>query len=353
MKVMYNFSIKRPNTLLWIFSILFILNLDAFSQGVGKSNNPAYKPYFDSLKKMDYPYALPILGKQAYKRGYDISYAYGISGVYFTQTQEISIESTSIGINGSEQVDLSNVIDFGPTIATTNAYTVRPDIWLLPFLNLYGILGGGTTETRVNLLAPVGLETTQRFEARSFGLGATLAGAVGPVWIAWDNNYNFVDVDVIVEPIPAFNSSIRFGHTLRNPTYPQKSLAVWVGVFYQKLSNDTRGSIGVTEIFPGFGSGNFIGTLRDWSETLPPAQRLVVNQIINELENVSNNIDSDGTIDYTLEKRVTAPFNIILGSQYQFNKRWILRTELGVFGKRSQFMLNLNYRIPGFRKTTK
>ncbi len=31
--------------------------------------------------------------------------------------------------------------------------------------------------------------------------------------------------------------------------------------------------------------------------------------------------------------------------QYQFNKNWMLRSELGVFGKRSQFLLNLNYRF--------
>ncbi|GEM_PF-2645735 len=99
---------------------------DSLSQGMGKMDNPAYKAYFDSLRQMDYNYKLPIFGKGAYKRGYDIPYAWGVGAVYFTQTQEIAIDQVAIGFNGSELVDISNIIQFGPTIATTNAYTVRP-----------------------------------------------------------------------------------------------------------------------------------------------------------------------------------------------------------------------------------
>ena len=86
-------------------------------------------------------------------------------------------------------------------------------------------------------------------------------------------------------------------------------------------------------------------------QTLPPAQRVVVKQIIDKLEDMANGIDiGEASIDYKLDKRVADPVNIIMGTQYQFNKRWILRSELGVFGKRSQFLLNLNYRFMGLFK---
>ena len=94
-----------------------------------------------------------------------------------------------------------------------------------------------------------------------------------------------------------------------------------------------------------------IDYLNEWAATLPPAQRVIVNQIIAKLEDISNGIDpGNATIEYKLDKRVTAPFNLIFGGQYQFDKRWMIRTELGVFGKRSQFLLNLNYRFSGFKK---
>lgn len=335
---------------LFVTLALFIAMISTSpGQGIGRSDNPAYKDYFDSLKAMDYPYALPVFGRQAYKRGYDLPLAWGISGIYFTQTQEIVIDQTLIGINGSEKVDISQFIRFGPTVAKTNAYTVRPDVWLFPFLNLYAILGGGTTETAVNLLEPIGLSTTQRFSVDSYGIGVTAAGVIGPLWVAWDNNYNFADIEVVVEPVPAFNSSLRIGHTIMDAGNPQRSLSVWGGLFYQVIQNDTEGSIPVSDIFPGLGDGNVVAILRDWADTLPPAQRVVANQIIDEIETLTDGA-SDATIDYKLDKRVSAPFNLIVGAQYQFNKKFILRTELGVFGKRSQFLLNFNYRFGGFRR---
>lgn len=341
----------KISSIILIFAVLWNAPESLRAQGITKSDNPYYKPYFDSLKNMDYPYALPILGKQAYKRGYDLPYAYGVSGIYFTQTQEIVIQSILLGFNGGQMADFSQLINFGPTIAATNAYTFRPDVWILPFLNVYGMIGGGTTDTKVNLIDPIGLKTEQHFKASSFGLGATLSGAVGPMWVAWDNNYNFVDVDVVVEPIPAFNSSLRIGHSLLNPVNPEKSLSVWAGVFYQSISNDTKGSIAASEIFPQIGEGIVIDYLRDWASTLPPAQRVVANQIIGKLEDFANGSDiADAKIDYLLDKKVASPFNILLGAQYQFNKNIMLRSELGVFGKRSQFLLNLNYRFGGFRK---
>ncbi|WP_236032603.1 hypothetical protein [Algoriphagus pacificus] len=334
-----------------LFLVLICSSSSLFGQGAQKIFNPVHDAYFDSIKQMDYPYIFPILGKGAAKRGYDLPYAYGVSGIYFTQRQEILITRTLIGFNGSEKVDVSSLIKFGPTIATTNAYTVRPDIWVLPFLNLYGIFGGGTTQTDVTLLSPVGFETNQQFSVNSFGLGATLTGAFGPIWVAWDNNYNFADVEVVVEPVPAFNSSLRIGHAIYDAAHPQRSLSVWTGVFYQIIQNDTQGSISVASIFPGFGEGNVIQILNDWADGLPPAQKLIAKQIIQKLEDASSGIEtSDSYIDYLLDKEVAAPFNIILGAQYQFNKNWMLRSEVGVFGKRSQFLLNLNWRFPGFKK---
>jgi len=340
---------------------VFLLILMIFSgiqslsaQGVSKSKSPAYQYYFDSLKTMDYPYTFPIWGAKAYKKGYDLPYAWGASLIYFTQKQQILIDQTLIGLNGSEKVDLSEFINFGPTIATTNAVTFRPDLWILPFLNVYGILGGGNTSTEVVLLEPISLETTQKFAVSSFGLGATLTGAVGPLFVIWDNNYNFADVEVVVEPVPAFNSSIRVGHNFMDPLKPDRTLAVWAGVFYQNIRNDTRGSIAINQIFPDAGSGATVDNLRDWADDLPPAKRVVVNQIIDEIEEFADGKNiGESEIDYELQKRVAAPFNLIVGAQYQLNKRWMLRTELGVFGKRSQFLLNLNYRFPGFKNYSK
>lgn len=345
---------KNIKLIQWCVIVLFCVMgslSKAHAQGAQKIFNPLYEEYYDSLKAMDYPYVFPFLGKGAYSRGYDLQHAWGASAIYFTQQQQILIESTAVGFGGSELVDISQFIKFGPTIATTNAYSFRPDVWVLPFLNVYGILGGGTTSTEVTLLEPISFQTKQNFSVSSFGLGATLTAAAGPLWFAWDNNYNFADVEVVVEPVPAFNSSFRVGHTIPSISNPQRNLSVWAGTFFQVIQNDTQGSIPVSSLVPDLGDGAIIDRLNEWADGLPPAQKVVAKQIISKIEDAAAGIDpGDSMIEYKLDKKVAAPFNLIFGAQYQFNKSWILRSELGVFGKRSQFLLNLNYRIPGFFK---
>ncbi|WP_373396106.1 hypothetical protein V8V91_15890 [Algoriphagus halophilus] len=118
---------------LFIFLFSLILNDQAVAQGAQKIFNPIYEDYFDSLKQMDYSYTFPVLGAKATKAGYDLPYAWGASAIYFTQRQEITINQTLVGLNGGEMIDVSNLIKFGPTIASTIAYTVRPDLWVFPF----------------------------------------------------------------------------------------------------------------------------------------------------------------------------------------------------------------------------
>ena len=343
-----SFIFASFSKLTFILSAVFIIVWanQSFSQGKNRNESAFHKDYYDSLKTMNYDRVLPFLGKKAYKNGYDIQLPYGASLIYFTQTQEINITSTKIGLNGGEKADLSNFIKFGPTIATTHALTFRPDIWVFPFLNIYGIIGGGTTQTDVTLLEPIGFETTQHFNATTFGIGATLAGAVGPLVVIWDNNYNFVDVDVIVEPVPAYNSSLRLGHNFIDNKRADRMLTAWVGTFYQVIQNDTQGSIPISDVFPSIGTGENIQRLKEWANGLPPAQKIIANQIIDKLEEYGQGADvGNAEIDYELNKKVAAPFNLLVGAQYQLNKHWMYRVELGVFGKRSQFLLNANYRF--------
>jgi hypothetical protein len=61
-----------------------------FTNKVVGEKNAAYA---DSLKKSVYPYALPIWGDKATKRGYDLPYSAGLSMQYFGQRSDIVIEN--------------------------------------------------------------------------------------------------------------------------------------------------------------------------------------------------------------------------------------------------------------------
>jgi hypothetical protein len=55
--------------------------------------------------------------------------------------------------------------------------------------------------------------------------------------------------------------------------------------------------------------------------------------------------DGSGVVSYALKKRPTKNWNMLIGGQYQFNKRWQIRSEAGFLGGRGQLLLSGNYRF--------
>lgn len=324
------------------------------AQYVSKTINPYHKAYYDSLKQMNYPYTFPLLGKGAYKKGFDIPFPYGISTAYYAQRQNVEITRTLVGLNDGAQTDLSRFITFGKIENQTTAYTIRPDLWVLPFLNIYGVFGTGTSRTTVPLVQPVNFNTTQRFNVNSVGFGVTLAGGLGPVFIVVDNNINFANIASLVEPVPAYNLDMRIGHNFVNERRADRGISVWFGTFYQHIGGDTKGSVTIKDLLPN-GSGNledhFIEHLNEWADGMPVPQRIIAHQIIQKIDDYLNGVDvGDTKITYLLDKKLTKPWNLIFGAQYQHNKHWQLRTEVGTYGQRTSFLIMLNYRLEHFGK---
>lgn len=46
-----------------------------------------------------------------------------------------------------------------------------------------------------------------------------------------------------------------------------------------------------------------------------------------------------------VRKRQANMWNFIVGTQYQINKNWMIRAELGTLGSRNQFIGGLQYRF--------
>src|SRR6478752_2374657 len=127
----------RKWMLLFCFSFFSLI---AFAQvytnkEMGKKN----ADLIDSLKNTEYPYALPIWGKKVTKKGYNLPYSAGIGVNYLWQKSELVIDNLSVGFNNGPLHNLDEVIRFNSATSEANAINIRPDIWLLPFLNIYGI----------------------------------------------------------------------------------------------------------------------------------------------------------------------------------------------------------------------
>ena len=145
---------------------------------------------------------------------------------------------------------------------------VRPDLWVFPFLNVYGIFAKGRNSTSVKLLSPVPLEVITDFDASSAGFGVSIARDLGPGWISFDNNWSWSFVSALDEPVNVHNMGIRFDVTKVNIQNPKKNFALWVEAFRQRISSNTVGSISVNELLPDADQGLADRIEQGWEEYL-------------------------------------------------------------------------------------
>lgn len=94
---------------------------------------------------------LPIFGKKVKELGFDLPYSAGISVNYLWQKSEISISNVNVGFNNGPLYDVNELIRFNSTTAESNGVNIRPDIWIFPFLNVYGILANAQSTTNVDI----------------------------------------------------------------------------------------------------------------------------------------------------------------------------------------------------------
>jgi hypothetical protein len=372
------YTIKKGLILLLICWTQISAQAQVYSnKEVGKKN----KQVVDSLKSADYPFVLPILGKKATRAGFNLPYSAGININYLWQESDLIIDNLQVGFNHGPMHDLSEVVRFDNAQATATAMSVRPDIWVLPFLNIYGIFAKSQPSTEVDfgIYIPdeesnwhnvVSLHTEANFEATTLGFGITPTIGVGGGWMAFDMNFSWSDISELDEPAFAFVMGPRLGKTFKLKK-SESNIALWVGGFRLQLNTDTQGSIPLSEIFATQGLqekvDNGLTKVEDgktqvdgwWNSLTPAEQKNPVNKakyetanraldsaasFLNGLDGALND-EQQASVQYSLSKRHQDLWNFIIGSQYQYNKHWMLRLEAGFLSSRTQFIGGIQYRF--------
>ena len=356
-----NYHSRKP-ALIAFLGLIFLtifFQLDSQAQGSRKVTGKKYQEYIDSLKTMEYRQVFPIWGGNAYKRGFDIPFPYGVMLNYYMQDADISISNLEVGFetpdNSVGPIPLDSIVVFDVSSARSFAASFRPDIWIFPFLNVYGLFSVGKNSTTVKLAQPVPLEAVTDFNATGLGFGVLFAAGVGPGWVTVDNNFVWTNIPALVDPVRVHNLGIRIGATKQNRRKPERNFAAWIGAFRQNLASETRGSIDVNDLFPNADEELANRIESRWNDYISdkncsgviqhPACRLdpLVQDIVDKLR--TDQPISETTIYYSMDKKPVELWNLIIGAQYQFDKRWQLRSEVGFLGSRTQFLFSLNYRF--------
>ena len=362
--------------------LLAILSSVVFAQvftnkEVGKKN----AVFIDSLKKSEYPYSLPILGAKATKAGYNLPYSAGVSINYFWQVSDLIIDNLKVGFNNGPMYNLDEIVRFDKAVTTASATTIRPDIWLFPFLNIYGIFGTAKASTEVGfgIWVPDSTNTPKQitsatslveFNTTTYGIGFTPTIGVGGGFLALDMNVAWTDVPQLSKPARSFIFGPRLGKNFKLKK-PESGIAIWAGAFRVQISSGTDGSLALSEVLPPGELGTKVdegiakvGNAQQqvdawWASLTPPQQQNPVNEakynaanraltrageILASADNAISTI-STSTVQYSMDKRPKDPWNFIIGSQYQLNKHWMLRGEVGFLGSRSQIIAGVQYRF--------
>ena len=365
--------------------IIFILLL---FWALGKAHSQIYsdrvlnadkKAELDSVAADPYPYLLPIWGDKVIKRGFDIPYSAGLGINYVAQESDIVIRNLLVGFNNGELIPLDDFVNFPSAVSKSNGINFRPDFWVFPFLNVYGI--AARLESSTDIVATISLPnqdgfedvtqiaTKAEFEGTTVGFGLTPTIGIAGAWLALDMNFSWTDIPELDEPVSTFVLGPRIGKTF-NFRKKDSNLTVWVGGFRLAINNITSGSLPLSSLIPDDGTlEERIMTgmdkvvekqmeVEDWFNSLSPAEQIVnqpkyeaitrilgaANNFLFRLEDARQNI-LDSTVQYSIEKKQKNLWNMVAGAQYQWSKNLMFRAEFGFLGSRNQFIGGIQYRF--------
>jgi hypothetical protein len=252
---------------------------------------------------------LPLFREQAIERGFELPFPMGVGAGFVIIDQSLKVTDLRVGLGGSDPTTVG-ILNSGDVDANSKNANLRLDAWVLPVLNVYGIVGYTWVVSDVVLkaeidppsLAPtvVDIPVATRVEGWTYGLGGTLVGGYKQVFGMFDVNHTWTDIPAFDNKIKKIVATVRTGW--QGDLGPFTG-ALWVGTMY--LNNKQTIEV-----------------------TLPP------NTGVPALDGARIEIDQNS--DHK--------FNFIFGGVWEVNRRYQLAVEGGV-GERNHFIISAGYRF--------
>ena len=162
---------------------------------------------------------------------------YGIGITVYDQRQDYALDSLVLGIPGFDNVPLDRLaIDNRIT-----DYNVQMDVWLFPFLNVFGLVGtiDGSTEvdfSQLQLPFPLG-KIAIDYDGTVYGGGLTLA-AGGDIWFT-----SLTGVATRADLSGDFDSSANSLVVMPRLGLHNDRGSVWIGAMYLDTKEKHQGTI--------------------------------------------------------------------------------------------------------------
>ena len=298
-------------------------------------------------KSADYDYLFPIFGKDLIARGFDLPYPVGLNIIGIGITQPITLSDFRLSFGEGVEPQPFPIVQFGDAQSTIYSLNTRFDLWLFPFLNVYGLYGVAQANTEVTIAQPVEFTSSVDQTGKYYGVGLTTAFGVFDHWASVDLNWTWSDLELLDEPVLTRIVGIRLGHTFPLTDDGQK-LAAWIGLMNAEIAVTTAGSVKLSDAMPPEAFARLDSVYAnyqssDWYGDMPKWQQVAVDSVMGQLQAGSED-RRNLVVNYDMLKALAAPTNLLLGAQWEISKAWIIRAEAGLIGRWS-VLLNLNYRF--------
>ncbi len=212
---------------------------------------------------------LPFFNKSLKKNNFTSPKPFGIAFSSMIYQQEYISKNLRIKgetVTGIEVFARGDSVSQQTTAGELKGY-IKPNIWLFPFLNVYGIFGFTTGEIRHDLfidgiiiedLPGIGdyyIDTTFilndeiRYNGQTFGFGTTLSFGIYPYAFLLDYHYTVTSPSDLEGKMHNHFLSPKFGYYISTKNKNLKIMA-WLGAMYFMNDQSFTGEITVEEIAP-------------------------------------------------------------------------------------------------------
>lgn len=325
--------------------LLFLLSSQAMGQVASVSISDERSDERDSIKNAEYPWRLPVMGQKLRDLGFELPFPNGIGINTAFSTQDLLVSNLRVGIGEGDLIPVDGIARFNEIRANVEAYTVRYDFWLLPFLNFYGIAGRTHSLTKVDLGLPFNAVFNAENNGTVVGWGTVVAGGVGPLILSANFTMAWTFIPSLDDPAQSYLIGGRGGWLFRFKN-PGSNLAVLVGADYLRINPASSGTADLEKVIgiTPDGKQNALEGLNDWYEDLSDRQQTVIEPVYNGL---SSYLGSNDPVElkYQFNKELYYPVSMTVGFNLQLNHRYTLTGIYSFLGSRDQLVIGLGYRF--------
>lgn len=284
-----------------------------------------------------WPHKLPFMAQEVLDRGFKLPPPYALSGIFSNTSQELALSNLRVSFGDPKQPKTPvPFVTFEPSFADVDAWDLRVDAWVLPFLNVF-LIGGSISSN--NALVPIVVPGADALKTLAPDIGARCDDPPGHPLRPEACDKDFVLLDEpqytgntmgigVVLPIGWKNlfAAIPLSYTLTNTSNSKGEIKAF------------QGSLRLGGHFKPKHTGQialYVGTTY-----------LDTEQDIFGVFKIDTGVPELGEIDinYEIHQSPANKWNYLAGFNWVLTKNWWLQAEVGFGGKRDNYIASLSYR---------